>query len=176
MVLNFDQTLDAALEDIGYKGEHQEWDFHQEERHMRDMPKEYRDKHYRPFFNLMFIEIPTMLNERFREKLKKPFSTFLGMNQEHDFPHKFLWEAHANTTNHSQYGFASQMYFWLGENGFMLALEQKGNGFDAVQVDKKGIKQHEESGGGFKRYRSFESEIFFDSPTDARTVYMKHKF
>ncbi|MFC1801759.1 hypothetical protein ACFLZB_04830, partial [Nanoarchaeota archaeon] len=84
----------------------------------------------------------------------------------------------ANAAWYSQFQFIYGLSLWTGESGFVLGVEQKGNGYDAVTINEKRITSHGDGigGGFFNLCRDNPQEFFFDNPSDARIVYMKHEF
>ena len=86
----------------------------------------------------------------------------------------FLNEAGSNCLNYSQFKIPRGFHLWLGKNGFIIALEQKGLGFNAEKVHNLRLKENE--GEGFDFYRNCHGKIFFDDNQDAKIIYFKHLF
>ena len=127
----------------------------------------------------MYTGVPRILNQTFEEKLERPFTDSMAvMDDRNDLPTRFIFETHANTAWYSQFKFMYKLSLWTGESGFILAVEQKGEGFDAVTINEKRLTSGPNGEGGafFRICRETEPEYFFDKPSNARTVYMKHKF
>jgi len=82
----------------------------------------------------------------------------------------FLNEAGSNALNHD---IIKKFHLWLGEQGFIIALEQE-SGFNALEVNEQKIRENE--GAAFHFYRNCKSRIFFDNPEEAKIVFMEHKF
>ena len=81
----------------------------------------------------------------------------------------FLNEAGSNSLHHSEFKAPYRLCLWLGENGFMISIEQKGKGFDASFVDSHRIKENE--GAAFEFYRKCKGEVFFDDEKETRVIY-----
>src|SRR3989344_2486775 len=80
----------------------------------------------------------------------------------------FLNEAGSNTLSYAEHRVPWKFHVWLGIKGFIIAIEQKGRGFDAQKVDDKRLKDNE--GAAFDFFRNCSGEIFFDDVKDARVV------
>lgn len=78
----------------------------------------------------------------------------------------FLNEGGSNCLTHSQYKAPSKFKVWLGKKGFVIGIEQKGNGFNVEKVSRY------TPGGFFNFFSHSNSVIFFDHLNEARTVFM----
>ena len=117
-----------------------------------------------------------MLNQRYQTRLSVPadLHNWLYHRKEDEIAY-FLNEAGSNTINHSSYKAPAKFHLWLGETGFIIGVEQKGNGFAAEKLRRE--KTPSEKGGTASRFfRSCRGTIFFDNPKDARIVYYAHTF
>ena len=83
----------------------------------------------------------------------------------------FLNEAGSNVLSHSEFKAPWKFHLWLGKQGFIIGIQQKGRGFNAREIDEKRIKQNE--GAAFEFFRRCRSMVFFDDSKNARIVYFK---
>ena len=83
----------------------------------------------------------------------------------------FLNEVGSNCLNYAEFKVPWRFHLWKGRRGFVIGVEQKGKGFDALSVDKLGLKQNE--GAAFDFFRRCKSNIFFDDPKSSNTVYIE---
>jgi hypothetical protein len=115
-------------------------------------------------------EIVDLLNERYGES----FCLSNWLKGDDDEVSSFLNEAGSNVLNHSQFLAPYKFHLFMGSKGFVIGIEQKGVGFNALQVNKERIKDNE--GRAFDFYRGCKSSIFFDDANDANVVYFKYIF
>ncbi len=109
----------------------------------------------------------------------------------------FLNEAGSNSLFHSEFKIPAKFHLWLGEEGFILGIEQLGKGFDAERVLQNNLQDnvqdsitdnvqdnreailsiHKRNGGlGFSFFKNCQNFIFFDNPKEARVIFMQGKF
>ena len=115
------------------------------------------------------------LNEEYGEILLNKFNLhhWLEKNKEDEIAY-FLNEAGSNSLNYSEYLAPSGFHLWLGKKGFVIGIEQKGKGFNAIEVDTRRTQVNQ--GGGFAFFRECRNKIFFDNAMDAKIVYFEVKF
>lgn len=171
MVLNFTLTLQQALSEIKFSGESREFPVHQgvkqrEGNLFEGLIQRYGEAKWK---------IVDLLNQHYSQLLENPFDlhNWLNHNQDDEVAY-FLNEAGSNCLNHSEYKAPYKFQVWLGHKGFIIGIEQKGTGFDAHKVHQQKLKTNE--GAAFEFFRRSRSQIFFDDPHDARTVFMEYKF
>ncbi|HLC81694.1 MAG TPA: hypothetical protein VJH68_03470 [Candidatus Nanoarchaeia archaeon] len=112
-----------------------------------------------------------LLNEKYCHQLSEPFDLYNWINHnQNDEAAYFLNEAYSNALSHSQ---CLNIQLWLGENGFVLGLEQEGQ-FNPWQIDRLGVKDNQ--GAGFAFFRGCRSKVFFDHPEKARIIYLQFLF
>ncbi|MBW2984400.1 hypothetical protein KY361_04750 [Candidatus Woesearchaeota archaeon] len=163
MVIAFDKTLADALREIGFsesEGVHLEEVVYDGEVHLSELSPEEQES--------LFARIGRAYGEVFNQV------TLCGKSW--DVPHlrnlsDFISHITTNVRKYSQYGIEYRIHFWQGERGFVVGIEQKGRGFEAKRVDSERIASS--YGNGFNFYRACSPYIFFDSPSDARIVYMQ---
>lgn len=171
MVLDFTQTLQCALENIGFFGEHYELPVYE--------PEEIRthlisDSVIEQYGNAKWAVVD-LLNEKYGAILFNKFDlhNWLEKNQDDEVAY-FLNEAGSNSLNYSQFLAPSGFHLWLGKKGFVIGIEQKGKGFNAVKVHEEKLKEH--LGGAFQFFRECKNAVFFDNAEEARVVYLEVKF
>lgn len=168
MVISLSHTLPKALNRIGCH-QHQEIIIHTIEtertwKNADEIVEQYAKAKER---------IITMLNTKYSALLKEPFSLMNWINKNiNDEVSYFLSEAGSNTLNHSQFKAPYKFHLWQGEKGFVIGVEQKGNGFPAEKIWKDGIKTNE--GNAFTFFQKCQSVIFFDNPHNSRIVFMEY--
>ncbi|MBT3836307.1 hypothetical protein HOD05_04595 [Candidatus Woesearchaeota archaeon] len=158
MVIHFERSLQDALEKIG-KHEYHEFKIHsfeEEAKHEHDLIETYGNAKW---------AIVDILNGRYG--LNVDLQNWLD-HKEDDVAY-FLNEAGSNSLHHSEFKAPYRLCLWLGENGFMISIEQKGKGFDASFVDSHRIKENE--GAAFEFYRKCKGEVFFDDEKETRVIY-----
>lgn len=117
-------------------------------------------------------KIVDLLNEHYPKKLKTPFDLYNWLHKKKDDEVSyFLSEAGSNCLNYATFKAPSQFHLWLGEKGFVIGIEQKGNSFPARTINEEKIKDH--GGAAFTFFRNCKSSIFFNHPDKATIVYME---
>ena len=170
MVLDFNKTLQEALKNIGLT-DHQEFVVHDQEEERTYLTS---DETIGRYGDVKWAVVD-LLNEQYSKILESPFDLYNWLHKnENDEVSYFINEAGSNSLNHSDFKAPSKFHLWLGSKGFVIAIEQKGRGFDAVNVHELQIKDNE--GAAFDFFRKCRSRIFFDNPTDARIVFMEYVF
>jgi hypothetical protein len=170
MTINFDHTLGDALEQIEFTEELRQFLVHEEEQERdHNLSCEIIEK----YGNIKW-QIVDLLNEKFSHCLTDKFDLYNWINlNANDELSYFLNEAGSNCLNYSQYKAPYRFHLWLGVKGFVVAIEQKGTGFNAQEILDKGIKTNE--GAAFDFFKNCRSKIFFDNHENAKTVFMQWK-
>ena len=171
MVLDFTKTLSEALEHIGYSDEGYELPVYgAEEMKTHLISDEVIEKYGRAKWAVVDI-----LNEKYGAILFNKFDlhNWLEKNKDDEVAY-FLNEAGSNSLNYSQYLAPSYFHLWLGKNGFVIGIEQKGNGFNARNINENRIKEHQ--GGAFAFFRECKGTVFFDNSENAKVVFFELKF
>ena len=170
MAISFHKTLPHALSLINLQ-QHQEFIIHDQESPRTfslsdDIISLYGDHKW---------AIVDILNQQYSHLLPSPFDLYNWLSyKDHDEVAYFLNEAGSNVLSYSQYKAPWKFHLWLGKKGFIIGIEQKGQGFDAQRIDEKRIKENE--GAAFAFYRNCKSTIFFDNAKEARMVLMEYLF
>ncbi len=168
MVIHFDKTLQDALQNIGqyhYKG----FPIHQQDirtSHHSHLIKTYGEAKW---------AIVDAVNTRYSAMLEKPFDliNWLHHNQEDELSY-FLSEAGSNSLHHSSLGAPACFHLWMGENGFVVGVQQNGDGFNAEQVSSQRIMDNK--GAAFTFFRNCQGSVFFDDSSNAKVVYFEKLF
>ena len=176
MVINFSKNLVEALENIQHKEEEYKKEYHNFFVH--ELEEKRKDS-----INCQIIKrygdakwtIVDILNARYKENLKAKFDlhNWINHNQEDEIAY-FLNETGSNALNYSEFCAPKKFHLWLGKKGFVIGIEQKGEGFNALQINRLRLKDNE--GAGFEFYRNCKNKIFFDKPEDAKIIFMEFKF
>jgi len=168
MAINFDHNLERALKNIEFSEQSHEFIVHEHEHEAEhgQIIEKYGDYKWR---------IVDLLNENYGLFLDEPIDlhNWLNFNEQDEVAY-FLSEAGSNVLNYSQFKAPFKYHLWLGSKGFIIAIEQKGQGFPAQEVHHQKIKDGE--GAAFDFYRNCKSKVFFDDPKEARIVYMEYLF
>ncbi|MDP3640080.1 MAG: hypothetical protein Q8R53_02660 [Nanoarchaeota archaeon] len=170
MVFSFNLTLKKALEFLSATNDYHTFPIHGEE---------HPAVHSEAFiaqYGAAKRSVVELLNQRYKSLLspKADLHNWLYHRQDDEIAY-FLNEAGSNTINHSDYQAPACFHLWLGERGFIIGVEQKGQGFAAEKLRKETVPS--ESGGSASRFfRSCKGIIFFDDPESARIVYYAHTF
>ena len=113
-----------------------------------------------------------LLNEQYSKILKNKFDLYNWLHHnENDEVAYFLNEAGSNCLNYSEFKAPSTFHLWLGENGFLIGIEQQGRGFNAVKIDENKIKENE--GAAFNFFRNCKGKVFFDDGENAKIIYFE---
>jgi len=169
MALDFSTTLQNALELIGFRGNYQQFIIHDKEEERNN-----HDEIIGLYGNAKW-KIIDILNQNYSSVLKDKFDLYNWLNNNTgDEVSYFLNEAGSNVLNHSEFKAPSGFHLWMGENGFIIGIEQKGRGFDAELVNENMVKKNQ--GSAFQFFRNCKSKIFFDDHKDARMVFMATHF
>lgn len=168
MVLNFNKTLAQALQEIAFQEEHYQYPVHQTEIVRTENPNcEIIDKYGKAKWALV-----DLLNQKYSTVLKDKIDLYNWLNyNEQDEVSYFLNEAGSNCLNYAQFKAPYKFHLWLGEKGFIVAIEQKGQSFNALEVAEKNIKENE--GAAFHFFKKCKSEIFFDNSEETNIVFME---
>ncbi len=171
MVLDFAASFTEALERISFAGEHLQFAVHEAEEMRTYLSSDEIIERY----GQAKWAIVDILNERYSRIFNCSFDLYnwLNENQEDEISY-FLNEAGSNSLNYSEFKAPNRFHLWLGEKGFIIAVEQKGRGFDAEAINSERVCSNE--GKAFNFFRNCQSRIFFDHPRDARMVFMEWGF
>ena len=163
MVLNFNKTLQEALETIKFQDTKEHIKF--------IVPQE---NHIEEYGKIKWA-ITDSLNERYSQVLREPFDLYNWLHyNEKDEVSYFLSEAGSNSLHHSQFKMPDTFLLFKGRTGFIIGIQQQGDGFNALEVNDKRIKDNE--GAAFDFFRRCTSTIFFDNAQDAKIVYFEFLF
>lgn len=163
MVLDLNLRLQRALVVMG-KNKYFVFPLHE-----REQPAQHEES-----FILLYgsakARIVALLNQHYAQHFFSPINLHNWLyHREEDEVAYFLNEAGSNAINHSDYKAPAMFHLWLGENGFIIGVEQQGRGF---AVEKLTAKTEQKSGGeGFQFFQACKATIFFDNPKEARVVY-----
>ncbi|MBU0470199.1 MAG: hypothetical protein KKA62_03085 [Nanoarchaeota archaeon] len=169
MVIDFSRTLQKALEKIGFTGEHHELSVHE----LEEVRTYTSSDEIICSYGEAKWSIVDLLNKNYSSLFDSSFDLYNWLNDNpKDEVSYFLNEAGSNSLNYSDYKAPSRFHLWLGRTGFVIAIEQKGEGFDAEEVHNLKIKENE--GTAFEFFRNCKSKIFFDTTKKAKVVFMEH--
>tara|TARA_Y100000310_G_C20500102_1_gene723538 strand:+ start:264 stop:761 length:498 start_codon:yes stop_codon:yes gene_type:complete len=162
MTLNFNKTLQQALDNINYL-DYQEFPVHhtEEKADHSEILESYADSKW---------EIVNLLNQKFN--LNTDLANWLNYDQTDEVSY-FLNEVGSNSLHHSEFKAPHKFHLWRGENGFVIGVEQKGAGFDAEHVEENKVMDNQ--GAAFDFFRSCKGNIFFDDSKNAKVVYFEFK-
>lgn len=162
MVIDFEKSLQWALDSIE-KQEYHELEIHPLEK--------MRDDEIISIYGSAKWKIVDLLNQNYSTVLNTEFDLYNWLvYQENDEVAYFLNEAGSNALNYSQFGAPSKFHLWMGKSGFIIGIEQKGSGFNALKTNSERLKENQ--GAAFEFFRKCKNKIFFDNPLEAKTVFM----
>ncbi len=166
MVLNFDYSLIQALQKIQTDG------YHEIIVHEKDTVRDiYSSCEIVERYGEAKHQIVELINQRYNTN----FDHFNWLNQNTaDEVAYFFNEAGSNVLSYSEFKAPFKFHLWFGEKGFIIAIEQKGRGFNAEEVDQLRIKSGE--GTAFEFFRKCRSKVFFDEGKKAKVVLMEFLF
>lgn len=171
MPLNFQRTLPEALAAIGCATPAQEFIIHAE---TVELPTLIPDDIFHRYAEAKW-DIVELINQRYSTLLSQPFDLYNWLYAyEPDELAYFLNETSSNCFNYSQFKAPSKFKVWLGSKGFIVAVEQRGNGFNAESVNQ--TQQKENEGAAFYFFRTAKSTVFFDDSKNATIVYFEWCF
>jgi hypothetical protein len=102
------------------------------------------------------------------------FNLYNWLNNKEDDVAHFINEAGSNTLNYSEFKTPHKFHLHLGIKGFVIAIEQLGQPFNAQEIQNNKIKQNK--GAAFQFYNNSKSTIFFNHPTSSTAVYLQYLF
>lgn len=108
------------------------------------------------------------------DTLNKRYNT--NFNQENWLNYKedkvawFVNETGSNCLNYSEFKIPAKFHLWLGDEGFVIGIEQLGKGFNSFEINKRIIKENK--GAAFNFYRECKGVVFFDDKEEAKVVYL----
>ena len=170
MTLHFSKTLQEALASIDFSDYHEFPVYEAEEVRTHIISDSVIERYGQAKWTIV-----DLLNEKYGTIMFHKFDLYnwLEKNKDDEVAY-FLNEAGSNSLNYSQYLTPWRFHLWLGKKGFVIGIEQKGKGFDAIKVNDEKIQEHQ--GGAFTFFRGCKGEVFFDNAEDAKIVYFKLKF
>lgn len=171
MVIHFTKTLPEALEQIDFSGEGFEILLYPHEEIRSHVISDEVIANY----GYAKWAIVDALNEKYGALLFNKFDLYnwLEKNKDDEVAY-FLNEAGSNSLNYAEFLAPWKFHLWFGKKGFIIAIEQKGKGFNALKVHDGGIKENK--GGAFAFFRGCKGNVFFDNAKEARIVYLEVKF
>jgi len=168
MTLNFTKSLQESLQKLG-QHEYHEFVVHSEERILTNSDEVI------DVYGKTKWAIVDLLNNNYSHTIKDKFDLYNWLNHNtNDEVSFFLNEAGSNCLNYSEHKTPHKFHLWLGEKGFIIGIEQQGNGFNAVNVDENRIKENE--GRAFDFFRECQNEVFFDDANEARIIFFEQLF
>jgi len=170
MALHFTKTIQQALEAIEFSDYYELPVYEAEEIRNHVISDSVIEKYGKAKWAII-----DLLNETYGNILLTKFDLYnwLLKNKEDEAAY-FLNETGSNSLNYSQFLAPSAFHLWLGKKGFVIGIEQKGKGFDAVKIDAE--RKRENRGGAFMFFRECKNVVFFDDAEDAKVVYLEVKF
>ncbi len=171
MVIHLTMTLQQALEHINFSGEGYEFPIYPKEEVRSHLIS---DEVVEQYGHAKWAVVD-ILNEKYGSLLfnKIDLHNWLEKNKNDEVAY-FLNEAGSNSLNYAEFLAPWRFHLWLGKNGFVIGIEQKGEGFNATKVNDERIKEHQ--GGAFAFFRECKGTIFFDNPEEAKMVYFQLNF
>lgn len=171
MALHFTTTLQEALENISFSNEYYELPVYEAEEACSHI---FSDSVVEKYGHAKWAIID-ILNEKYGTFLFNKFDlhNWLEKNQEDEVAY-FLNEAGSNSLNYSEFKAPHRFHLWLGKKGFVIGIEQKGKGFNAIKINEEKIKENK--GEAFAFFRECKGAVFFDNPEEARMVYFELHF
>ncbi len=176
MTLNFQKTLQQALQRIsfstnGLDNQYYELTIHdKKELRTRALSDEIISRYGKAKWKIV-----DMLNQQYSTVLGDKFDLYNWLhNNEEDELAYFLNEIGSNCLNYSEFKTPSKFHLWLGSKGFVVGIEQKGDGFNTEEIYQQNIKQNE--GAGFQFLDRCKNTVFFDDVENTRIVFMEHIF
>lgn len=170
MVLDFNKTLTEALENINVKKYHHIAIHESETVRTVQMSDDIIDHYGKAKWKIIYI-LNNYYNHRLNHRLNQKFDLYNWLHKKEDDVAYFLSEAGSNCLNYSTFKAPAQFHLWCGNNSFVIAIEQKGEGFPAKIIDIKKLRKND--GAGFDFFRQCKSSIFFNNPTAATIVFME---
>jgi hypothetical protein len=161
------KNLNLALQEIKVK-EHKQFTIHKKEEIRTHLISDNLIDHY----GKTKWEIVDLLNNHYNQN-KFNLYNWLNKNKDDEVSY-FLNEVGSNSLNHSPFLAPYKFHLWLGESGFIIAIEQKGEGFNANFINQNRIKDNQ--GAAFTFFRNCKNQIFFDDPNNTKTVFMQQIF
>ena len=164
MVLNFNRLFLEALQEIDFV-DYQEWLIHDGAPRDHHSSCEIVENYGKAKWGVV-----DAVNQRFNTSFD--LHNWLHKDQSDELSY-FLNEVGSNALNHSEQKAPHKFHLWLGNKGFIVGIEQQGQGFDAQYVYENQVKQN--GGAAFKFFSNCHHEIFFDDHRNAKMVLMKVK-
>jgi hypothetical protein len=170
-MLNFNLTLQEALNNIHFTEKFLEFNIHEEERERCD----HTDKELIERYGDAKWKVIDTLNQQYNTILASEFDLYNWLyHKENDDVAYFLNEVGSNCLNHSQFKAPHAFRIWFGSKGFILGIQQKGRGFNAKKVHVEKIRENE--GAAFDFFRNCKNKIFFDNPKESKIIFMEFMF
>ena len=169
MVIIYNMDFQEALKRIKYSNISHQFIIHKDNfrvDHSHDLISKYGDAKW---------SIIDLLNNNYSGLLKNKFDLYNWLNHnEDDEVSYFINEVGSNSLNYSKFKAPYKFDLFLGEQGFIISIEQKGSGFNALEVDQMMIKENE--GAGFNFFRNCKNIIFFDDYKNAKIINLQYLF
>lgn len=163
MTIDFDHSLSSALSRIEIT-KHHELIVHE--------PEILRSLHNTDDIMEKYTELKWKIIDLLNETYHTSFCLSHWLENKDDEVSYFLNEAGSNVLSYSQFKAPYKFHIWIGKKGFILGIEQKGQGFDAEKVHSQRLKENE--GAAFDFFRSCQSQVFFDDKNNSKIVFMEH--
>ncbi|MFH1275685.1 MAG: hypothetical protein ABIH82_01085 [Candidatus Woesearchaeota archaeon] len=163
MAINLDKSLKQALDRIE-STDYKEFLVHN--------PEVKREWHNSDRIMEVYGDLKWKLIGLLNETYSTSFSLENWLKNQKDEVSYFLNEAGSNVLSYSEFKAPFKFHLWLGKKGFVIGIEQKGQGFDAEKVDHLRLKENE--GAAFDFFRNATSEIFFDNKNEAKIIFMEY--
>ena len=165
MALYFQKTFNQSLEKIGFNSKYHKITIH-------DL-KEVRTLHTSDDIVGRYGEAKWKIVDLLNSYYQQEFNLHNWLeNNENDEVSYFLSEAGSNCLNYSEFKSPANFHLWCGEHGFVIGIEQHGEGFPAIEIDKQKIKENK--GAAFNFFRNCQSKIFFNNPNKANIIFMEY--
>ncbi|MBT3814480.1 hypothetical protein HOE37_03000 [Candidatus Woesearchaeota archaeon] len=165
MTLHFTHNLQEAQSNIQAEG------YHEIIVHDKEEPKDYMNSCdiVEKYGNAKH-EIVELINQVYNKSFNH--HNWINKNLEDEVAY-FINEVGSNSLNHSEFKAPHKFHVWFGKQGFIVAVEQLGKGFNAEDVHENKIKSNE--GRAFEFFNNCKSKIFFDDSKEAKIVFMEHE-
>ncbi|MDP3733815.1 MAG: hypothetical protein Q8R37_01170 [Nanoarchaeota archaeon] len=167
MTIHFNKTLPESLEKMNIKKYHTIPIHDSETLRTVQTSDEIIDRYGKAKWKIV-----DLLNGYYQQKVSTTFDLYnwLHKNKDDEVSY-FLSEAGSNCLNYATFKAPSEFHLWLGENSFIIGIEQKGDSFPAQKIDQQWLKEND--GAAFTFFRECKSKIFFNHPEKATIVYLE---
>ena len=129
MTINFNASLQKSLPKLGQHSYH-EFVVHGEERVISNSDEVV------DIYGKTKWAIVDLLNNNYNHLIKDKFDLYNWLNNnQNDEVSFFLNETGSNCLNYSDHKVPHKFHLWLGRKGFIIGVEQKGEGFNAIKIN-----------------------------------------